>query len=392
MFKHLFKLIWNKRKQNFLLITEILVSFMVIFAIFSLIVNYYQNYKKPMGFDYDKVWVINYNNNTGISNIDSLNLFFETLRKNIVAAPQVEEASYSSANIPLSANTTSNSIDYKNHHLNGVNGYTVGDTYAKVLNMKIREGRWFGGQDAVGKTQSVVINNSLRNELFGKGKAIGELLGDKDNRMRIVGVVDDVKAKGDYQAPGYAIYNRLDTGAARWVSKLLVKVSPTADAAFESQLYKSTANFMKNSNIEIERLTDKRKSANSLTLVPMIILLVVASFLIINVALGLFGVLWYNINKRKGEIGLRRAIGASGNSVSSQLVTESMILATLALIIGTFFAVQFPLLNVFDLAASVYIIAIILSVVFIYVLVLACSLYPGKQAAAILPAVALHEE
>ena len=124
----------------------------------------------------------------------------------------------------------------------------------------------------------------------------------------------------------------------------------------------------------------------------MIILLIVAGFLVVNVALGLFGVLWYNINKRRGEIGLRRAIGATGSAVSAQLVYESMILATLALIIGAFFAVQFPILNVFDLSASIYIIALLLSIVFIYLLVLICSLYPGKQAAAIYPAVALHEE
>jgi len=74
---------------------------------------------------------------------------------------------------------------------------------------------------------------------------------------------------------------------------------------------------MKDSNVEIEHLTNKRKDANYFTLVPMIVLLIVGGFLVINVALGLFGVLWYNINKRRGEIGLRRAVGATGNSVSS---------------------------------------------------------------------------
>jgi len=33
-----------------------------------------------------------------------------------------------------------------------------------------------------------------------------------------------------------------------------------------------------------------------------------------------------------------------------------------------------------------------LSVIFIYVLVLVCSLYPARQASAIYPAVALHED
>ena len=157
-------------------------------------------------------------------------------------------------------------------------------------------------------------------------------------------------------------------------------------------MYRTLANSMKDSNVEIEHLTDKRKSINYFALVPMIVLSIVAFFLITNVALGLFGVLWYNINKRRGEIGLRRAVGASGRSVAAQLVGEALILSTLSLIIGVFFAIQFPLLNVFDLPAGTYITALILSVVFIYLVVFICSLYPGRQAAAIYPAVALHEE
>ena len=50
------------------------------------------------------------------------------------------------------------------------------------------------------------------------------------------------------------------------------------------------------------------------------------------------------------------------------------------------------LMNVFGLPSDTYIIAIALAVVFIYLLVVLCAFYPGKQAAAIYPAVALHEE
>jgi len=392
MIRHLFKLIWNKKKQNFLLLTEILVSFMVIFAVFTLVVNYYQNFKQPMGFAYDRVWVISFQSDVKIKDKDSLDVYYKNMLSSIKAMPQVQEASFSSSNVPFSANTHMNNMDYKKLHINRVNYYMAGDTYDKVLAMKVTEGRWFGKQDDAAAVKPTIINQTLRQQLFGNGKAIGEKVGGEGSKRVIVGVVQDVKAKGDYQEAGLAMYERIDTSSNDGHGRVMVKVNDRADAAFESRLYKLMANNANNSGIEIEHLADKRKSINNTTLIPMIILLIVACFLIINVALGLFGVLWYNINKRKGEIGLRRAIGASGNSVSAQLVTESMILATLALIIGTFFAAQFPLLNVFGLAASVYVIAILLSVVFIYLLVLVCSLYPGKQAAAILPAIALHEE
>ena len=74
------------------------------------------------------------------------------------------------------------------------------------------------------------------------------------------------------------------------------------------------------------------------------------------------------------------------------MVSEALVLSTLALMVGVFFAIQFPLLNVFDLPANVYFKGMILSVVFIYSLVIICAFYPGRQAADIYPAVALHEE
>lgn len=393
MFKHLFKLIWNKKKQNFLLMSEMLVSFLIIFAVFSLMVFYYNNYKKPMGFEYQNLWMVNYNNTVNTKNTDSLNVFYENLRQNIKTMPQVKEVSFCSDNVPFSNNQWTGDVHYKNSNPDA-DYYNADDNYKHALNLKLSDGRWFSKEDATAKYKSVIINEELKEKLFGKDEAIGKLVSDdgKKFNMKVIGVVQGVKAKGDYFPAKAAIYIRTDTGSYRGLGKMMIQVTPNADAAFEGHLYKTLANYMKSSNIEIEHMVNKRKSTNLFSLVPMIITLIVACFLVINVALGLFGVMWYNINKRRGEIGLRRAVGATGQSVSSQLVSESMILATLSLIVGAFFAIQFPLLNVFDLQASVYIVAMVFSIVFIYLLVLVCSLYPGKQAAAIYPAVALHEE
>jgi putative ABC transport system permease protein len=394
MLKHLFKLIWNKKKQNFLLMSEILVSFLVIFAVFTMIVYYYHNYKKPLGLDYQDIWVVNYNNAYQTTNTDSLDQYYDVLSQNIKAMPQVKGITFTADNTPFTSNVNNGGITIKGKRIDGVNWYRVDDNYLPVLNMQLLEGRWFNKGDASSKDKLIVINADFREQVFGNGKAVGEVVGDYDNKnkMRVIGVVQSLKIKGDYATTEKGVYQRLDTGSYRWLGKMLVHVTPDADAAFEGKLYKTLANYMKNSDIEIEHLSDKRTSINYFTLVPIIVLLIVACFLIINVALGLFGVLWYNINKRRGEIGLRRAVGATGKSVSWQLVIETLFVATLSLIVGSFFAAQFPLLNVFDLPAAVYLIAILLSVIFIYLLVFVCSLYPGKQAAAIYPAVALHEE
>lgn len=398
MFTHLFKLIWNKKKQNALLIIEMFISFIVMFAVFTLVVFSVRNYRQPMGFDYEDVWAINFTPPENIKSNDSAAMFHDALKKSMMAMGPIKEISFCGFNLPFSMSTSNSMINYGSHKNVLANTYNAEETYKDVLNMHMLEGRWFNKSDDASRYNPVVITKKLKEELFGNESAVGKILGQFDpgkatstNSYKVMGVVDDIKDKGSYQAIENGMYVKMDSNWLHWAGNMLIKVKPGTDAAFESKLFKTLSNAI-GTSIEIEHLDKKLESKNKVMLVPMIIAFIVAAFLIINVALGLFGVLWYNINKRKGEIGLRRAVGATGNSVSNQLVGEVLVLSTISLIIGCFFAFQFPLLNVFDLAAGIYLIAIALAVVFIYALVTVCALYPGKQAAAIYPAVALHEE
>jgi putative ABC transport system permease protein len=385
---------WNKRKQNFLLLSEILISFMVIFVLFSFLVYYFQNYRKPIGVEHERVWTVSYDNRQVTKNVDSARLFYDNLEKSLKAMPQIREVAYTSANFPFSESNMNTNLSLQDRMINSVNRYVVGLNYNKVLQMKLIEGRWFRPGDEAAGTKPIVINETLKTEAFGTQSALGREFDnhDKTSRRKIIGVVQDIKVNGDYLPAGKAMYTQLDTTDIKWNSFILIKVNESADANFEGKLYKFLGQSFNNERVEITYMDDLRAAKNEITLIPMIIFMIVAGFLIINVALGLFGVLWYNISRRRSEIGLRRAIGASSTSVSSQLVSESLILATLSIIVGCFFALQFPLLHVFDLAANVYLYAILLATVFIYLLVIACSVYPGKQAAAIHPATALHEE
>jgi putative ABC transport system permease protein len=398
MLTHLFKLIWNKKKQNALLITEMFISFIVMFAVFTLVVFSYRNYKQPMGFDYEDVWAINFTPPENIKGYDSAVIFHDALKKEMMAMGPIKEISFCGFNFPFSMSTSNGMVSYGNQKSKMTNIYSTEETYKALLDMHMLEGRWFTKEDDASKYTPAVMTKKMKEELFGNESPIGKVLGDFDptkgvsqNRFKITGVVDDIKDKGSYQAVENGLYTKMDSSAIRWAGNMLVKVQPGTGAAFESKLFKTLSNAI-GTSIEIEHLDKKLVSKNKVMLVPMIIGFIVAGFLIINVALGLFGVLWYNINKRRGEIGLRRAVGATGNSVSKQLVGEALVLSTISLIIGCFFAFQFPLLNVFDLPAGIYLIAIVLAVAFIYALVTVCALYPGKQAAAIYPAVALHED
>lgn len=392
MLTHLIRLIWNKKKQNFLLLLEIFFSFIGLFAGFTFVLYPYNNYKLPAGFEYENIWAVNFKTAEEMKNIDSILVFRESVKKAVLSMNGVKDVTYCSGNIPFSGNASNTGIRY-NGAESWANIYSAEDNYATIMGLKILEGRWFSSDDKVSIDRPAVISESLKKNLFGDESALGKVVGtDAKDRMKIVGVVRDLKVESEAEKPEPGLFRRVDTTDLRYINAMLIKVRPGADAGLESRVYKMLSNTMENANIEIELLEDMRTTVNNRMRVPIIIFCIISGFLIINVALGIFGVLWYNINKRKGEIGLRRAVGASGKAISGQLLAEAIILATFSLIVGLFFVIQLPMMQTFQLPVNNYITAIILSVVSIYVLVIMCALYPGKQAATIYPAIALHED
>ena len=384
MISHLFKLIWNKKKAHALLIVEIWASFMVLFGLATLIVVNVGNYRKPLGFTYENVWAVGLRSNR--DTIDVANKLQRVVDR-LKAYPEVASVSRMSSNFPFSANQMNNGIEYKKRNVLAET-YGTDEDFAKTLDIPVPIGSWYRNRDSVGKYTPIVINQKAKEGLFEDENPLGKVVSDK---FRVVGVVNTFKAKGEFMADKPA-YFELVKASQPWNDTVLIKVKPGTDAVFEAKIVKEIASMLTGWSVEVDYLTDSRKNQHNLVLVPVIIALIVSGFLLINVALGLFGVLNLSIAKRRGEIGLRRALGATGGGISTQFIGEIWVLATFALLIGLLFAAQFPLLNVFDLQAGIYVTAIIIAVLIIYAIVTLCALFPSRQAAMIQPATALHEE
>ena len=58
MTRHLLRLIWNRKRQNFLLTLEIFFSFLTLFGVVLFAVHFANNSRQPLGFDIDRVWSI----------------------------------------------------------------------------------------------------------------------------------------------------------------------------------------------------------------------------------------------------------------------------------------------------------------------------------------------
>ena len=163
-------------------------------------------------------------------------------------------------------------------------------------------------------------------------------------------------------------------------------------AALQQRMVHTITSLTRQWSTQVYSLEQDRLDMLKPTLAPLAVLALVALFLVVNVALGLFGVLWYNISQRRAEIGLRRALGATGPAISRQFLGEVLILTTLGVLGGVLVAAQFPLLHAFDVATAVYVQAMLLAAGLVFVVTAVCAWQPSRLAASIQPAVALREE
>ncbi|GAA4310684.1 ABC transporter permease [Nibribacter koreensis] len=393
MIRHLFKLIWNRKKSNFLLISEIFFSFLVLFGVLSFGLYNYHNYQKPLGFTHDDVWLLTLQTQSD-STAEKLAVEEQVIQR-MRSFPEVEQVAFTSGNAPFAFSSMMNRLSYGNVKDLDANQYDVEDAYKDVLGLKIVQGRWFGPQDGTTLHEPIVINRQLQKDLFHGEDPIGKLLTPINDSVqyRVIGVTDYFRASSEYSPEEGAFFTRINRqkDQSTWGS-LLIKVKPGTGVAFEEKMMRELGLIAKGWTMDVSTLEKMRQTKSRLTLVPLIALAVVCGFLVFNVALGLFGVLWYNINKRTGEIGLRRAMGATTRQIRAQFVGEVVVLAFFGVVLGLLLAVQFPLLDVFQVASGIYWQGMALAGLFIFLLTTLCALYPSRQASGIQPAVALHEE
>ena len=393
MIRHLFKLMWNRKRSNFLMIVEIFFSFLVLFGVSCLLLNFYANSKLPLGYQYENVWMLTtYAHDTPDAEKRAR---MSQLMKRLDAFPQIEHAALASNNGPYSnsMSVTNLKLDNKKKDANII---TVQDNaFYDAMSLTLVSGRWFNDQDEASHRNPVVITQDVADYFFGQEPAVGKTIQHGDTEKTVVGVVSAYKPSGEMGrfASSYFERTSLNDTTARVQDAVYLKIKPGTSPQFEEEILEAASSIGTGWTINLRQMKDMRSSYLKQILVPMVILAIVCAFLILNVALGLFGVLWHSINKRHSEIGLRRAIGATGGDVYRQFIGEILVVATFGLMLGSFFAVQFPLLDLIeDFRTEIYIQAIVVSVLLIYALVILCALYPSRQAATIHPAIALHED
>jgi putative ABC transport system permease protein len=394
MIRHLFTLIWNRRRANFLLIAEVFLAFVVLFAVGSMLVYNQQNYRTPLGFGYEQVWRVDLDPGTQpqAGRLATVRQVMAQLR----ALPEVVAVGRTSSNTPFSGSRNGSPVSTRDGKLvvEHASGHSVEDPLREVFELPVVAGRWFDKRDDAATLRSVVLSRSLAEQLFPGQSPLGQIVHRVEEDFRVVGLVEQFRADGDLEEPRPAIFLRVSPQDTTFneASTLLLRVRPGAGAELERRMSTGVLATAKGWNVSITTLPEQRAAQLKRTLTPLVALGLVCGFLILNVALGLFGVLWQTINQRRAELGVRRALGATAGAISSQVVGEILVFTTFGLVLGLLVAMQFPLLGVLNVKASVYGTAMALAAVGLYLLAVACALYPSRLAAGIQPAVALREE
>lgn len=398
MFKHLLKLIWNRKKTNALLIFEFCISFLVLFAVLSVVFYNGANYFKPLGYDYENVWVLSMSttdfewkeSDSYKDIIDRIELIKNELKN----YDEVESISVC-RNVPFELGSYRTSLTYNDKKFQTDIVY-ADQNYSEVMNFEVEQGEWLSNADFSKNRIPIVINKAFKNEIFGNENAIGEKFTTSSEKEFVVrGVIDEFRIGSEFSSSDNLVIrlSPLNEVEERPGDRILIKMKNEIGIEFQSKLMKRLAPIGQDWILDLDSLDKLRVRTRELILIPLIAMSIICGFLLINVSLGLFGVLWYNISKRIPEIGLRRSLGATKESIYLQIVSETAILTGFGVLIGLFFAIQFPLLDVFSSVENIiYIYSISVSIGIILIISIICAIYPSKLASKIQPAIALHNE
>jgi putative ABC transport system permease protein len=400
MLRHLLKLIWKRKSRNMMLSLEILLAFLIVFGIAAFATRNYQLYQMPTGFAWRDQWSVSIRAAQDIPNDAAM---YDTLKRSLLDLPEVEKVAFTSFGpYEMSRWTSKYSLPDGSQKL-VIDGLAVTDDFFAAMQMTPAEGRWFSSADDAADAAPVVINRRLADKLFPSKSAVGQIYISADSkdkekpqqRYRVSAVVEHFRPHGEYMDPRDFMLPRFIPGVGKDPAMtIMLKLKPGTPRSFESKLNTRLKQLHSEWSYVIVPLSEGRKSMLTTQMIPLMILSVIAAFLLVMVAFGLFGVLWQNTTQRIPEIGLRRALGADAGSIYRQIIAEQLLLSSGAIVVALVLLVQLPLTGVFgdSLNWTVFLASAALSAGVIYLLSLLCSLYPGWRAARLSPTQALHYE
>jgi predicted lysophospholipase L1 biosynthesis ABC-type transport system permease subunit len=256
--------------------------------------------------------------------------------------------------------------------------------------------RIWPGADPIGRRISMFPPESL-------GKHLLPLAGGAMTfpHLTVVGVVADVRQEGLEQAPNASVFVPLAQGALAGAGDqfqafhYLVVRTMGDPLAVASSVEDAARQLDRNAAVSDVRTLDRRV-ADSMARRRFAMLLLggFAALSLVLAVVGLYGVMSYTVTQRRGELGVRAAVGASAASLLRLVLGDGLRMTLIGAGIGLLLAsalssfLTSQLFEVQAIHASVY---AGMTVVLVVVTSLACWI-PAARAARVDPVTALRNE
>jgi putative ABC transport system permease protein len=315
------------------------------------------------------------------------------------AIPGVVEAA-SASSPPLSGSfwDTEIKIDGKAGQFTNVNQVTPG--YFRAMNTRLIAGRDFEDRDSLGAPRVAIVSETFARKLLADRPVLGRVVampnapGKPDTSYEIVGLVADSKyhnikqefqpilfiAEAQDEAPRgtrrFAMYStRAPSDLMADVARVVGGLDPNAGLRFD------VFSTLINRSLFRERLIAALSTGFGLLAVVL-------------ATVGVFGVVSYGVSRRKGEIGVRMALGARRVQIVRMILGELMRVVGLGLVAGVAAALlisQYVASLLFGLEPNDALTLAAAAVVLI-VSALAAALVPACYAARLSPTIALRAQ
>jgi predicted permease len=334
--------------------------------------------------------------------------FFARLQSQLTSLPGVQSAA-AMQGLPPQRQVNANDTDFENYTAPPEGPFENIDYYQRVtpaylatLGIPLVDGRDFAASD-VGGPPVALVNETLAKTFFRDQSPLGRRLkpgfGPQLPWFTIVGVVRDVKQGGVSQKTGTEIYFLADQGprvvnsAARNMN-IVIRSSLPFDALAAD--VRRVVGGMDPTLPLVKPRTMDEVFAETIARPRFLaeLLMIAAGLALALAAIGTYGILSYSVSRRRKEIGIHMAMGASRQRVLGMVLGQGMLLAVVGLAVGagaSFLLTRFLQTQLFnvkpsDPATLAAVVAFIGSVALV-----ACYL-PAHRATRVDPMVVLRDE